>query len=101
MARYVLIEVYPPELVQKVVSEILKTYENLLGVKLVEAPISVVLIDPPRAIFRVRTRFLKFLRMAILLTRRVDDTDVLVVTIRVSGTLRKCKAQLKSIQKLM
>ncbi len=101
MARYVLVEIYPEDLVEKTVRKILENYEKIVGINIIKGGVHVICIESSRVIFGVRTRFLKYLRTAILMTRSVDGKDVLVLTLRVSGTLRKCKAQLKSIQRIV
>ena len=100
MARYVVIEVYPQELINDIVNELIKKFNEIAGLNSIKGSIKVISISNSRVVIRVSTRLLKYLRTAVLFTRKVRGIDVGVAIIRVSGTLRKAIAQEKSIPRI-
>lgn len=100
MARYVVIEFEPVELREKIINSIINTFNNLTGVYSIKGSLVLVKVENSRAIFRVSTKLLKFLRLTILLLREIDGVKIAVTIVRVSGTLRKAIAHMKSIPKI-
>ncbi len=100
MARYVVIEIYPEELVDKASSEIIRKFNEILGIGSVRSSIAVVFRRGNRIVVRVPTRHLDHLRASVFLIRKIDGTDVLLITRRVSGTLRRSRAHCLSLRRL-
>jgi len=97
VARYVILEVYPPEMVQRVVSSVVDLANRLLGIRSIRGSIIPIEYHRNRAIIRVTTRFLPYLRAAVFMLRKVENHNVLILTIRVTGSVRKARAQARSI----
>ncbi len=101
MARYIIVEVYPRDLTKKVAEEILKTFERSVGLGTFRGRLILVDHINNRLIFRVPTRYLKYVRYSILSIREIENKKVLVLAISVTGTVRKARAQARSIPPLV
>ncbi len=101
MARYVVVEVYPAELLDAVCDAVRRKFQELLGVRIIKGSLLPVFRHKNRVVFRVTTRLLPYLRASIVLVRHVEERPVLVVSRRVTGSLRKAKAQACSLEPLI
>ena len=101
MARYVVVEVYPVELVDIVCEVVRKKFQELLGIRVIKGSLLPVFKCRNRIVFRVTTRLLPYLRASIALVRQIENKPVLIVSRRVTGSLRKAKAQACSLEPLI
>ncbi len=101
VARYIVVEVYPKEVTDKVANELLKIFEKIIGIGIIRGRLIIADKIENRLIIRVPTRYLKYARYVILALRRIENTKVSVITISVTGTIRKARAQARSIPPLI
>jgi len=101
VARYIVVEVYPEELLDKVVEKISKTFETMVGIGLIKGRLIIADRIKNRIILRVPTRYLKYARYAILTVSKIDNRKVATITISVTGTIRKARAQARSLPHIL
>lgn len=101
MARYVLVEIYPEDHVDTIIQEVISTFKKILGLRIIRGYLRVVKKKGNRVVFKVSTNLLPYLRACTILIRQINDSRVIVLTVRISGTIRKICAQLDSIPKLL
>ncbi|NPA99864.1 MAG: hypothetical protein GXO10_00655 [Crenarchaeota archaeon] len=100
MARYIIVEVHPEEAIDKVANELVRLFEKIVGIGLFKGRLLIADKIGNRLIIRVPTRYLKYARYAILALRKIENTPVTVLTVSVTGTIRKARAQARSIPSL-
>ncbi|NPA69363.1 MAG: hypothetical protein GXO26_01015 [Crenarchaeota archaeon] len=101
VARYIIVEVHPEEAIDKVANELLRLFEKVVGIGLFRGRLIIADRIKNRLIIRVPTRYLKYARYVILALREIDNLKIIAITISVTGTLRKARAQARSIPPLL
>jgi len=101
MARYVVVEICPEDLAEKVVNELQNLFRAILGLRVINGSLVVIERVRNRYVLRVTTRLLSYLRAAVFLLREVDGKKVAIVTVRVPGSVRKARAHAHSIPPLL
>ncbi len=97
--RYVIIEIHPEGEIDSVILDIMKWFKALAGKEALGVEPRIVMRHGGRVIIQVPNRLLKYLRAAIVLAGR--DREACVLTVRVSGTMRKAIAIAKSIPRII
>lgn len=97
--RYVILDVYPRDRVDYVLAELNNWFRLLAGRDAIGVELRVVKkYEIGRVIVGVPNPLVKYLRSAIVIVGRGNDTAL--VTVKVSGTMRKALAIASSVQYL-
>ncbi|MCG2863195.1 MAG: hypothetical protein L7H10_02125 [Vulcanisaeta sp.] len=96
--RYLIIDVYPKDRVDDVLTQLNNLFKSLAGKEAIGVELRVVKKYEGRVVIGVPNHLTKYLRSAIALAGRGSDTAV--ITVKVSGTMRKALAIASSVQYL-
>jgi len=92
--RYVLFETISviPISSTNIKENIIKSYKNLFGeIGLSKAGISFIEYKENKGILKINNKYLDELRASFCMMRKVNKQDILLKTLRISGTLKKVK----------
>ncbi|WP_054857098.1 hypothetical protein [Vulcanisaeta sp. JCM 16159] len=95
--RYVVIDVYPRESIDRIIPELNSWFRYFAGRDAIGVELKIVAKydSKGRLIIQVPNNLLKHLRSAIIMTGR--ESDAAVITVKVAGTMRKALAIASSV----
>lgn len=101
--RYLVLEVYPREYLDNALSEIVSMFKQLAGKDALGVNVRIYEKYPEKgfAIVGVPRNLVSTLRASICLIREVNSVRVMLITIKVTGTLRKARAIAQSMKELL
>lgn len=101
--RYLVLEVYPRDYLDQALTKLNDAFKQLAGKDALGINVKVYekYLEKGFAIVGVPRDLLSILRAAICLVRDVDGNKVALITIKVTGTLRKARAVAQSMGELV
>lgn len=96
--RYVIIDVYPRELIDSVISELNNWFRVFAGRDAIGFELRIIAKydGKGRLVIQVPNNLLKYLRSAVIMVGR-GGSDAAVITVKVTGTMRKALAIAASV----
>ncbi|WP_069807962.1 Rpp14/Pop5 family protein [Vulcanisaeta thermophila] len=97
--RYLVLSVYPPEYLGRVLGRLNEVFKQLAGKDALGVNVRVYDTYPGKgfAVLGVPRNLVNVLRASTCIVRDVDGARVMVLTVKVTGTLRRARAIAQSI----